>query len=262
MEYIVVAFVALLASGLTMFSGFGLGTLLLPVFAFFLPVELAVAATALVHGANNLLKAVLLGKLAEPRLVLRFGVPAVVAAFAGAYTLKLLAAMPELWSYSLFGKLAIVTPLKLAMAILMSGFAVIELHPRFEKLEIDRRYLPLGGLLSGFFGGLSGHQGALRSAFLAKAGIAPQAFVGTNALIGLMVDVVRISAYGTILLGSRLTDLTGSRDGLLIAVGALAAFSGVILGKRVLHKITMATVQRITGVLLLLIALLLGSGMI
>ena len=29
-------------------------------------------------------------------------------------------------------------------------------------LEFDRRYLPLGGLLSGFFGGLSGHQGALR----------------------------------------------------------------------------------------------------
>ena len=43
---------------------------------------------------------------------------------------------------------------------------------------------------------------------------------------------------------------------------ALAAFAGVIAGKRVLHKITMATVQRMTGVLLLLIAVLLGLGVI
>jgi len=47
-------------------------------------------------------------------------------------------------------------------------------------------------LFSGFFGGLSGHQGALRSAFLTKTGVSPQAFVGTNAVIGFMVDMVRM----------------------------------------------------------------------
>ncbi len=262
MEFVVVAVAALLASGLTMFSGFGLGTLLLPVFALFLPVELAVAATALVHGANNVLKAALLGSLADRRIVLRFGVPAIIAAIAGVYVLKLLSGMPELWTYSLLGRHAVVTPLKVAMAILMTAFAVFELHPRFEKLEIDRRWLPLGGVLSGFFGGLSGHQGALRSAFLAKVGISPRAFVGTNAVIGLLVDLVRISAYGALLLGARLADLVSSREGALIAAGALAAFTGVIIGKRFLHTITMATVQRLTGGLLLLIALLLGLGLI
>lgn len=262
MEYIVVAVAALLASGLTMFSGFGLGTLLLPVFALFLPVELAVAATALVHGANNVLKAALLGKLADSKIVLRFGVPAITAAIGGVYVLKLLSGMPELWTYQLLGRPAVVTPLKLAMAILMTAFAVLELHPRFAKLEIDRRWLPLGGVLSGFFGGLSGHQGALRSAFLAKVGISPQAFVGTNAVIGLLVDLVRISAYGALLFGARLADLATSREGALIAAGALAAFAGVILAKRLLHTITMATVQRLTGCLLLLIALLLGVGLI
>lgn len=262
MAFVVVALTALLASGLTMFSGFGLGTLLLPVFALFLPVELAVAATALVHGANNVLKAGLLGRLADFKLVLRFGLPAIIAALAGVYVLKLLSGMPELWTYSLLGKQAVVTPLKLAMAVLMASFAVLELHPRFEQLEFDRRLLPFGGALSGFFGGLSGHQGALRSAFLTKVGMSPQAFVGTNAVIGLLVDLVRISAYAAILFGARLTDLAKSREGALIAVGALAAFAGVILGKRLLHKITMATVQRITGALLLLIALLLGLGVI
>jgi len=260
MEFVVVAICALFASGLTMFSGFGLGTLLLPVFALFLPVELAVAATALVHGANNVLKVGLLGKLADFKLVVHFGVPAILAAFGGVYVLKLLSGMPELWTYSLLGRQAVVTPLKLAMASLMTVFAVLELHPRFAKLTIDRRWLPLGGVLSGFFGGLSGHQGALRSAFLAKVGISPQAFVGTNAVIGLLVDLARISAYAGMLFGARLTDLARSREGALIAAGALAAFAGVILGKRVLHRLTMTTVQRITGGLLLLIALLLGLG--
>ena len=43
MEYAVVGVVALAASGLTFFSGFGLGTLLLPALAVFVPVEQAVA---------------------------------------------------------------------------------------------------------------------------------------------------------------------------------------------------------------------------
>ncbi len=262
MDFVVVAIAAMLASGLTMFSGFGLGTLLLPVFALFLPVELAVAATALVHGANNVLKVALLGRLADFRLVLRFGLPAIVAAFGGVYVLKSLSGMPELWTWSLFGKLAVVTPLKLAMAALMAAFALFELHPRFAKLEIDRRWLPLGGVLSGFFGGLSGHQGALRSAFLAKVGVSPQAFVGTNAVIGLLVDLVRISAYAALLFGAGLGELARSREGALVAAGTLAAFAGVIAGKRFLHKITMATVQHITGGLLLLIAVLLGLGVV
>ncbi len=56
-----VCLVALLASGLTLFSGFGLGTLLLPAFALFFPVEIAVAATAIVHLINNLFKLLLVG---------------------------------------------------------------------------------------------------------------------------------------------------------------------------------------------------------
>ncbi len=84
MELLSIAVVALLASGLTLFSGFGLGTILMPVFALFFPVTLAVAATAVVHIANNLFKLVLLARAADWRVVLRFGVPAALAAVAGA----------------------------------------------------------------------------------------------------------------------------------------------------------------------------------
>jgi len=262
MEFVLVPIAALIASGMTMFSGFGLGTLLMPVFALFVPVELAVAATAVVHGANNVLKASLLGKHAEKKVVLRFGLPAVAAALIGAMVLGAISGFEPLATYSALGRAATVTPLKLLMALLMIVFAVVELHPRFEKLEFDRKFLPFGGLLSGFFGGLSGHQGALRSAFLAKVGISPEGFVGTNAVIGLLVDLTRLSVYAALVTGGTLSAMARPREGWLIALGALAAFAGVIIGKRLIKKVTMRLVQRITGVMLLGIALLLGAGII
>jgi len=82
----------LLASGLTMFSGFGLGTLLMPVFVMFFPVGLAVAATAVVRGGNSVFKAALIGRWAERQIALRFGVPALVTAAGGAWVLGALAA--------------------------------------------------------------------------------------------------------------------------------------------------------------------------
>ena len=71
MDYLVITLTALFASGLTLFSGFGLGTVLMPVFALFFPLPTAIAATAVVHLANNLFKAGLMGKQADRRTVLR-----------------------------------------------------------------------------------------------------------------------------------------------------------------------------------------------
>ena len=84
---IALAVFAFCVSLLTLFSGFGLGTLLMPAFALFLPVEVAVASTAVVHAANNLFKAGLLAGQAERGLIVRFGLPALAASFAGALLL-------------------------------------------------------------------------------------------------------------------------------------------------------------------------------
>lgn len=72
------------ASVLTFFSGFGLGTVLLPAFAAFFSIELAVVMTAIVHLLNNHFKLMLVGKSAHWQTVFCFGLPAVVAALLGA----------------------------------------------------------------------------------------------------------------------------------------------------------------------------------
>lgn len=259
---LIVAVTAFLAAGLTMYSGFGLGTLMLPVFALFFPVEVAVMATALVHGANNVFKVSLLGRSADKAVVLKFGLPAIFAAILGALALGYLAQSGSSMALEINEKVVFeVTPVKLFIGLLMIGFALFELLPQFRNLEFDRRYLPLGGILSGFFGGLSGHQGALRSAFLAKSGLSTEAFVGSNAVIGFLVDLTRLSVYLALITaaGGQIADFSGWS---LVLTGAIAAFCGVMIGKRYLHKVTMSAIQTLVAMLLFGVGLALVFGIL
>jgi uncharacterized protein len=73
--------------------------------------------------------------------------------------------------------------LKLIIGALIVLFVILELSPTFAKTALDRKWLPLGGVISGFFGGLSGHQGAFRSMFLIKAGLEKETFVATGVVL-------------------------------------------------------------------------------
>ena len=77
-----------------------------------------------------------------------------------------------------------------------------------------------------------------------------------------MVDLVRITIYTVTFLMAKTTRPIGPHQWPLILTGILAAFAGVMIGRRFLHKITMKTVQTLTGVLLLGIAVALGSGVV
>lgn len=260
--YFAVGLAAFVVSGLTLYSGFGLGTLLMPVFAIFFPVEVAVAATAVVHFGSNIFKIFVVGRSAEKSVVLRFGIPAIVAAFFGAMLLGWVSGFGEIYRYSIGYKDAVITPIKLVMSVLMLIFAIFELLPALRDVRFSSRYLFLGGILSGFFGGLSGHQGALRSAFLVKTGISTESFVGTNAVIGFLVDSVRVVTYAVMLFFIQGGHPITSRELPVICVGMAAAFAGVMLGKRYLKKIRMEPVQTLTGAMLLIIAAALGAGVI
>src|ERR1700741_3783355 len=111
MEYLIICIVALVGSGLTLFSGFGLGTLLLPVFGLFFPIDIAIALTAIVHFLNNLFKLALLGKHADKHVVLRFGIPSITAALLGAYVLTLLSGMQPLFQYSVSDRTFSIMPI-------------------------------------------------------------------------------------------------------------------------------------------------------
>jgi hypothetical protein len=246
MDYVLITLVSLFASGLTLFSGFGLGTLLMPVFALFFPIPTAIAATAVVHLANNLFKLALVGKEANWQVVARFSLPAALAALIGASILVGFTGLPTLAHYELSGRAFEITPVKLVIGSLIVVFASLELSSVFAAVAIPSKYLPLGGLLSGFFGGLSGNQGAFRSAFLIKAGLAKEAFVATGVVSAVIVDTVRLSVYGASYFITSFEAVPGEIAGLVISA-TLAAFLGAFVGKRLLGKVTLRTVQIIVA---------------
>ncbi len=257
MNYFIICLVALIGSGLTLFSGFGLGTLLTPVFAFFFPLELAIAMTAIVHFANNLFKLGLVGKHADWAIVWRFGGPSVLAAFLGAFLLKQMSNLNVLASWQIGEKVFEITLLKIIIGILFIFFALWEILPSLSRLTFDKKHLVTGGLLSGFFGGLSGMQGALRSAFLTKVGLSKEVFIGTGVVIACLIDTARLSVYA-----ERWSKNAPSFDYTLIAAATLSAFLGAYFGSKILTKITIQTIQNLVALLLFIFAILLILGIL
>lgn len=257
MEVAIVSAVALFASILTFFSGFGLGTILTPVMAIFFPVEVAIALTGVVHFTNNIFKLYLVRTDVSRPVLIRFGVPAVLTSFAGAFLLTAITGMPVLFRYTLGGSTFEVLPVNLVIAILLIVFAALDLTPKFKKLEFGNDKMVYGGLLSGFFGGLTGIQGALRSAFLIKAGLSKESYIATGVAIAVVIDISRLSVYSTRFVDA---DLTGNLPLLIAAV--LFAMTGAILGKRLLKKVTLDAVHSIVAVMLIVIGVLLGMGII
>lgn len=257
MEIIIISVVAFTVAILTFFSGFGLGTILTPVFMIFFPVDLAIGLTGIVHLFNNLFKLLLLRRQADKEVVLRFGIPAVIAAFAGSWLLLNITDLKPLFGYEMFGKSFEVYPVKFIISILLIIFATIDLIPYFSKLQFSKDKLSIGGALSGFFGGLSGNQGALRSAFLIKAGLTKEAFVATAVVVSTFVDFTRIGVYATKFTKAGLTDnLT------LVFCATLSAIIGAYIGNKLLKKVTLRFLQVTIAILLIIISLALGTGLI
>jgi len=261
MEYVIISITALFVALLSLFSGFGLGTILMPAFALFFPLPVAIAATAVVHLANNIFKIALVGRAADWGVVLRFALAAALAAILGAWLLGFLAWIPAIASYQIGERAHDVTVVKLIIGILIIGFAFFDLIPKLQRLAFNRKYLPLGGILSGFFGGLSGEQGAMRSAFLVKCGLDTKAFIGTNAICASFVDVVRLIVYTAAFYTARFTQISDD-IWVLVLLAMFFAFIGSFVGSLLVKKVTLHAVRYIVGVLLLIIGVGLATGLL
>lgn len=257
MEIVIISLVAFFTAVLTFFSGFGLGTILAPVFAIFFPIDIAIALTGVVHFSNNLFKIALVGKSIDKTVLLRFGIPAILASFAGAWLLLKITVLPSLFQYQLWGKDFYVTPVKLVIALLLVIFSILEISPSFQKVQFGKDKLIFGGILSGFFGGLSGIQGAIRSAFLIKSGLTKEAYIATGVVIACLVDFTRLSVYA-----SRFTSANLHENLALLISATLSAIAGAYFGKKLLKKVTLRSIQLIVAVMLILISIALGSGLI
>ncbi|MDC3197043.1 sulfite exporter TauE/SafE family protein, partial [Gammaproteobacteria bacterium] len=98
---------------------------------------------------------------------------------------------------------------------------------------------------------------AFRSMFLIKANLSKEAFIATGVLIAVLVDMTRLLVYGIDLFSER-----QEIDWVVVAVASLSAFIGALLGRRLLKKITLRSVQLLVSAMLALIAIGLIFGLI
>lgn len=229
----------------------------MPAFGLFFPIEIAIALTAIVHFLNNIFKLGLVFKNIDRKVVLGFGVPALLFSFLGAKTLQLLDFPYNFIKYQIGKNVFETNIVKITIAVVLLFFAFFELIPKLKNLQFNKKYLVLGGMLSGFFGGLSGHQGALRSAFLTKVGLSKEAFIATGVSIACLIDISRLSVYS-----NQITQYQNQIDINLILVATISAFIGVYFGTKLVKKITISTIQNIVAVMLILFAVLLGMGIV
>ncbi|KFL33134.1 MULTISPECIES: sulfite exporter TauE/SafE family protein [unclassified Sulfurospirillum] len=254
MEIFLVACVALIASLLTFFSGFGLGTLLMPIIALFFPLPIAIAITAIVHFSNNLLKFFLLLKHCDTSILLRFGVPAVVFALLGAWSLELLSTWQWSFTYTLWGFTCKIVPLNVIIGLVIVLFLVVESSPTLRVPNAFKK-LWLGGMLSGFFGGLSGHQGAFRSLFLTQNALSKEVFLATGVSIAVVVDLSRLSLY------AKHWEMALSQWQMIL-VAIVSAFVGTFIGKHYLQKVSIEFIRLVVAWMLGSVAFLLIVGIL
>lgn len=253
METFLILLTVFIGSSLTLVSGFGLGTLLMPVMAIFFPLDTAILLTAWVHLANNLIKFAFYYKHISWPILLRFAPTAIIGAYLGAFTLDFL----KDWNSTLeIPALHIQTSVfQFILGFVLGLFAIIEWLPQEKRFSFPTTLLPLGGAISGFFGGLSGHQGALRSAFLLRANLSKEVLIGTGIVIATCIDVTRITQYLNFEKQATLMDNIS-----LLVSAVIVAFLGVFLTQRWIQKVTIAWLQKSIAIFLILfsIAMMLG----
>tara|TARA_B100001250_G_C19776568_1_gene779828 strand:- start:1184 stop:1912 length:729 start_codon:yes stop_codon:yes gene_type:complete len=180
MEFLALAFVgAFFAAALTVPAGFGLSTILTPMVLLMMGPHEAVAVVAVIHGAHNAGKFVALRNSVDFSAFRRYGVWLVVGAVIGA---TLQSKVPQDPLLALIGAFLILLPL-LTLSESWTGLRIPEANDR------------IGGFGSGFMGGLSGHQGAIRAMFLTRRLPDKMTYAATASVLALCVDLSRIPVY-------------------------------------------------------------------
>ena len=223
-------FATFFAAALTVPAGFGLATMITPIVFLWLEPHEAVAVVGIVHGSHNAWKLKVLRSSVDYSAVRRYGWAMVVGALIGAALNTAVEA----------------DPLLLIVGVALVVLPLLSMSERWTNVRLPDAEDRIGGFGSGFFGGLTGHQGALRAMFLQKRLPNKTEYAATAAVLALVVDVTRVPVY-VALEGWQILDA-----GWLIVGLVLAAVLGVHLGKRWLKKWKSDTIRN--GILVAIVA--------
>jgi uncharacterized membrane protein YfcA len=258
MELFLLALLGAAASAITIVSGFGLNTVLVPAFAVLFPLPLAIAAVAVVHLIASALRLVIFRAHINRVIALQFVPWAIIGGVLGAAILELLGAIPVVTTYTLFGITKSVTSVKVVVGATIATLSLYELRRGTQPVGMSAIGISAGALASGFFGGLSGNQGAIRSTVLIRAGLTPLGFAATGALAAIAIDLTRLVVYGTAGSIAEIISDASVRDAIVAAT--IGAIIGALVGRQLLAAMSSARLHVVVGWSLIVGGLLIASG--
>ncbi|MFT4309043.1 MAG: sulfite exporter TauE/SafE family protein [Candidatus Woesearchaeota archaeon] len=232
MQEILYYLAALIAEIAGTIAGFGSSTIFLPLSLFFMPFQSALIMVAIFHVFGNIGRISFFRKGVEWKLILRFGIPALILTVIGA----LLASYAStLW-------------LLLGLGAFLLVFSILSLTLKEFRLKPNNATLTIGGILSGLFAGLLGTGGAPRAASLSAYNLEKEKYIATNAMIALGVDITRIIVY------LNAGFLTQEYYNAIIPL-FIVAIIGAYIGKRIVDHIPQSAFRTIVLTALLLIGI-------
>ncbi|HUF23229.1 MAG TPA: sulfite exporter TauE/SafE family protein [Vicinamibacterales bacterium] len=223
-----VAAAGLLAGALASIVGFGIGSLLTPVFAMEMGTRAAVALVSIPHLIGTALRFALIKGHLDRRVFLSFGLTSAAGGLTGALL------------HARLGNPA----LSIVFGLLLLFVAASELTGLARRMRFSGPVAWIAGAASGFLGGLVGNQGGIRSAALVGFRLQREAFVATATAVGLVVDAARMPVY-----------FVTEREAMLaawpmMAIATAGVVIGTLAGRRVLSRIPDAHFHRIVAVVL------------
>lgn len=235
---VVLVLVTVATSVVTLFTGFGVGTVLTPVMALYFDVKVAVFLAAIVHFFNNAARIYLYRDQVNRGVIRRFGAVSLAGAFLGSFA--------QIYIDSGW--------LKAGFGFFLVAFGLSQFAPAGAGLKFPRWLDPVGGFLSGLLGGLIGNQGAIRSLYLLNYGLEKREFIASAAIIAVVIDSTRIPVY-VYTMRQYLFDNLG-----LIAAVVVSSILGTLLASRVLPQVSAELFRRIILVALMAMGALMLLG--
>jgi len=234
METILILLIAstFIASMFGTFTGFGISTVLIPIFILFFPPPVTLLIVGIIHWFNNVWRITLFREGMIYKLILYFGVPGILLAYTGA---RLTVEIPH-------------SILTRAIGVVIILY-VIFIHVKEDfEVKANKKNALLGGSMYGFSSGISGIGGEIRSMFLLAYKLPKSVYIATTGAISLIIDTTRIITY--VWGGARLETVLIYSAPFLVA----ATLGGAYVGKNIVDKVPKERFRQIVGIFLFLIA--------
>jgi uncharacterized membrane protein YfcA len=226
---IVVFGAAILGGAVASIAGFGIGSLLTPAIAADTGTKLAVALVSIPHAIGTSIRFWRFRRDVDWNVVRSFGITSAAGGLTGA--------LLNTWATSRALEVVFGCLLMLAGASQVTGYA--------KRWRLRGTAAWLGGALSGFFGGLVGNQGGIRTASMLGFAVDKRQFVATTTAVALLIDMARVPVYAW-------TDTAAiARMWPTIGVATSGVVIGTLFGERLLARVPEHRFRVVVGVLLL-----------